>query len=69
MRVIDPGGAIFGSTVDYGKYHQTGGERLPMRKIIQMSNRFTKAMFNAAMAYILRGHVWGKSEADDAGEH
>lgn len=64
IKVIEPGGAIFGSTIPYGMYHQTGAVihaqdgsswHLPQRKIVHMRERTKKWILRAAVSYILRG--------------
>ena len=37
--ILAPAFMVFGSTVPYGKYHQTGGGRLPQRKPFELTDR------------------------------
>ena len=46
-----------GTTVPYGKYHQTGTEHLPKRKIIGLRNRFAQLVFRATVRWIVGGTV------------
>lgn len=64
IKVIEPGGAIYGSSVDYGLYHQTGAIihaadggswRLPQRKIIHVTARTSRWVTRLAVLYITKG--------------
>lgn len=45
----------YGTTVDYGQYHQTGTEKMPQRRIIRIRDKFRELVMYAVQKWILTG--------------
>lgn len=59
-----PDSALLGATVPYGKYHQTGTEHMPKRRIIGLRNRFKRTIFRAAATYVTGGKLPSVGEGE-----
>jgi len=59
VKIVQPDSGTYGSSIPYGKYHQTGGDKLPQRKIIIVRTRLKAFMARAALGWILRGKTPG----------
>lgn len=62
IKLIAPQEAAYGSSVEYGRYHQSGTEKMPQRKIIIVLNRLRQAFRQASLTYIMTGRSPGASE-------
>ena len=57
VKHLTPTDAVMGSSIEYGKYHQSGGGKLPQRKILQMRQEFKRFVFRTTMKYLLTGEA------------
>lgn len=55
IKEIGPQRAVMGTSVSYGKYHQTGTPKMPQRKVISVRDRVKRLIFRAGRLHILRG--------------
>lgn len=53
INVIEPHMAIFGSAVEYGAYHQNGGENLPRRRPVELPASLRVRWVKIIQAYLV----------------
>lgn len=57
VEVIEPKFAIFGSSVEYGHYHQRGGPHLPRRRPVEFPEAERREWVKVLQRYIVTGAV------------
>ena len=62
VKIVQPESLVVGSSVPYGKYHQTGGGKLPQRKIIIVRDALKRLLMRGIIGYILTGKRPGARE-------
>lgn len=55
IRVIEPHMMIIGSAVEYGAFHQTGTERMPRRRPVELPEPLRRAWVKTLQRWILTG--------------
>lgn len=57
IEEVDPGGFVFGSEVEYGKFHQTGTKTMPQRRPLEFNEVDKVLWMKRIQRYILTGEV------------
>lgn len=57
IRIATPSMMVFGTTVPYGKYHQSGTSRMPRRRPVDLTEKNKAAIIRAMQFWITRGGV------------
>lgn len=57
VEVIEPGYMVLGSGIDYGKYHQAGGGRLPRRRPVELTEASRREWVRLIQRFIVTGNV------------
>lgn len=57
IRIIEPEFAVFGSEVDYGRYHQEGSGSLPRRRPVELTENRRREWVRALQRFLVTGRV------------
>lgn len=57
IEVIEHGSMTLGSGIDYGKYHQAGGDHLPQRRPVELPEGERRAWVRLIQRFIVTGKV------------
>lgn len=57
IEVIEPHFAVFGSAVEYGRYHQEGGPNLPRRRPVEFPESERREWVKVLQRFIVTGEV------------
>lgn len=57
VEVIEAGFMVLGSGIDYGRYHQAGGGRLPQRRPVELPESERRTWIRLIQRYVVTGKV------------
>lgn len=59
VEVIEPGFMVLGTGVEYATYHQHGTDRMPQRRIIELTENQRREWVRLMQRFIQYGHLGG----------
>lgn len=57
IRQVSPQMLVFGSSIDYGEYHQSGTSKMPRRRPFELTNTDRVGAVRVLQTYIMTGKV------------